>query len=88
LHISRYFPQYRLTLPPTPVEKLHQLFALAKKVLHHVYLGNVSDEYRSSTYCPNCGALIIERGHYRIRVSQPDFKGICKNCNTDVNIII
>ncbi|NLO00813.1 MAG: AmmeMemoRadiSam system radical SAM enzyme [Bacteroidales bacterium] len=88
LHISRYFPQYRLNLPPTPLENLHQLYTLAKKYLHHVYLGNVPDDYRSSTYCPNCGALLVEREHYRIKIIQQGFKGYCTECNTDVNILI
>ncbi len=88
LHISRYFPHYRLNLPPTPVEKLHQLYNLAKEFLHYVYLGNISDINRSSTYCPGCGALLVERDYYRIKITQQGFKGICRNCNTDINMIV
>ncbi len=41
LHFSRYFPCYKMTLPPTPVETLKKAEAIAKKKLKYVYLGNV-----------------------------------------------
>ena len=41
LHLSRYFPRYRLGEPATPVETLQELREMAGKYLHHVYLGNV-----------------------------------------------
>ncbi|MBU1086444.1 MAG: AmmeMemoRadiSam system radical SAM enzyme [Candidatus Omnitrophica bacterium] len=41
LHLSRYFPCYELTAPPTPLETLKKAFAIAKKKLKFVYMGNV-----------------------------------------------
>ena len=41
LHLTRYFPRYRDTTPMTPVDTLHRLAAVAKKHLHHVYIGNI-----------------------------------------------
>jgi pyruvate formate lyase activating enzyme len=41
LHLSRYFPCYKSTLPPTPVETLKMAEKIAKKKLKHVYMGNV-----------------------------------------------
>ena len=41
LHLTRYFPRYRDTTPMTPVDTLHRLATVAKKHLHHVYIGNV-----------------------------------------------
>ena len=41
LHISRFFPRYKVTnLPPTPVEKIYELVAVAKRHLNFVYAGN------------------------------------------------
>ena len=41
LHISRFFPRYRVTdRPPTPVETVYSLVNIAKKYLHNVYSGN------------------------------------------------
>lgn len=40
LHISRYFPCYRTTIPPTPIETLKKAQKIAKEKLKYVYLGN------------------------------------------------
>lgn len=41
LHLSRYFPNYRFSLPPTPVAKMHEAKKTAELYLRHVFLGNV-----------------------------------------------
>ncbi|MBR3745904.1 MAG: hypothetical protein IKN27_02980, partial [Selenomonadaceae bacterium] len=42
LHISRFFPHYRVrNLPPTPVKKIYELVDIAKEHLNFVYAGNV-----------------------------------------------
>lgn len=41
LHLSRYFPCYHMTIPPTPVETLKKAEKIAKKKLKYVYIGNV-----------------------------------------------
>lgn len=45
LHISRYFPNYKINLPPTPVENMLQAYQVAKEELSYVYLGNVNIDY-------------------------------------------
>lgn len=40
LHISRYFPRHKCTLPPTEVSVIDKLCETAKKHLHYVYRGN------------------------------------------------
>ena len=41
LHISRFFPRYRMTdRPPTPVETIELLCRTARKHLRYVYAGN------------------------------------------------
>ncbi|WP_297870879.1 AmmeMemoRadiSam system radical SAM enzyme [uncultured Oscillibacter sp.] len=41
LHLSRFFPRYRLTdKPPTPVERVHRLAEVAREYLALVYTGN------------------------------------------------
>lgn len=88
LHISRYFPQHELNLSPTPIQKLENLYNFAKKQLHYVYLGNVSDENRSSTYCYNCNERLITRNRYNTSTDKLTPKGVCKNCGTKTNIIL
>lgn len=87
LHLSRYYPQYKLKLPTTPVEKLVELYGLAKQQLQHVYLGNVSDEERSITYCPHCHASLISRNRYNIEANGIDAEGNCKHCGTFSSVI-
>lgn len=41
LHLSRYFPCYKMTIPPTPVETLKKAEKIAKEKLKYVYVGNV-----------------------------------------------
>ncbi len=88
LHLSRYYPQYKLNIPPTQVEKMQELYATAKKYLKHVYLGNVSDEKRSSTFCTSCGHLLISRNRYRIYKDGMDENGNCRICGFRSEIII
>ena len=41
LHISRFFPRYKVTnLPPTPVKKIYELVEVAKRHLNFVFPGN------------------------------------------------
>ncbi|MGM0619419.1 MAG: AmmeMemoRadiSam system radical SAM enzyme [Bacteroidota bacterium] len=86
LHLSRYFPNYKLNAPPTSVEKLRSFYDLAKKHLNHVYLGNISDETRSSTFCPSCGKLLIQRNYYTTIV-EPGFNDRCPECGALVNVV-
>jgi len=88
LHLSRYFPQYEMHISPTPMKKLEQFYQLAKVQLQHVYVGNVSDETRSTTYCPNCGEMLIARNRYKTSTEKITQQGKCKNCGTPVNIIL
>jgi len=41
LHVSRYFPRYRMTIPATPVPALHSAVNLFREHLTNVYPGNV-----------------------------------------------
>ena len=40
LHLSRYFPCYKMKLPPTPLETLERARDIALESLKYVYLGN------------------------------------------------
>jgi pyruvate formate lyase activating enzyme len=41
LHFSRYFPCYKMSLPPTPALTLQKAKEIADKKLKYVYLGNI-----------------------------------------------
>ncbi len=60
LHFSRYFPNYKMTAPPTPVATLKAACQAARRHLNYVYLGNVGAD-GVNTYCPVCEELVIDR---------------------------
>ncbi len=79
LHISRYYPTYKLTNKPTSVKTLLNFYEIAKEHLNYVYLGNVSTEKGQNTYCPKCGELLIHRSRYFTQVEGIE-TGKCKKC--------
>ncbi|MCJ7806199.1 MAG: AmmeMemoRadiSam system radical SAM enzyme [Clostridia bacterium] len=86
LHYSRYFPHYKLDLPPTPVKVMEQARVIAQKHLHYVFLGNLELPGSADTICPNCGNLLITRSGYRIRLVGLD--GVhCNRCHNRISII-
>jgi pyruvate formate lyase activating enzyme len=68
LHFTAFHPDFRLRdRPPTPPETIAAARDRAIAMgLHYVYTGNVHDVRRQSTYCPECGTLVIERDGYEI----------------------
>jgi pyruvate formate lyase activating enzyme len=88
LHLSRYFPIYKMDIQATSQEKLESLYNLAKSHLHNVYLGNVRDEKRASTYCQDCGKTIISRKNYLISVQNLTKFGSCAGCGRTINIAV
>ncbi len=87
LHLSRYFPQHEMNLAATSIKKLETLYKLAKLHLKYVYLGNVDDEKRSSTYCPQCESLLITRNRYKTIINGLQHNS-CKNCGIQIKIVI
>ncbi|MDD5157826.1 AmmeMemoRadiSam system radical SAM enzyme [Sulfurimonas sp.] len=62
-HISAFHPMYKmLDVPKTPAKTLRRAYEIGKKAgLKYVYVGNIDDGLRESTYCPNCNKIVIER---------------------------
>lgn len=87
LHFSRYFPHYKFTYPPTPLDKLYLAYELAKKSLNFVYLGNVWDDKTSTTFCPSCKSACVVRRGYHIELKQVK-NGKCSVCGFDLNMKI
>ncbi len=68
LHFSAFHPDYKMRdVPPTPPSTLTRARRIAMDAgLKFVYTGNVHDSEGGSTWCPACGALLIERDWYQI----------------------
>lgn len=86
LHFSRYFPNYKMELPPTPIATMERARDIASKKLSYVYLGNVQGSDASNTYCPQCSELLISRGGY-----QAENIGLinkkCRKCGREINVV-
>ncbi len=85
-HLSRFFPHYKMRdVPPTPPDTLERLWQVARKHLNYVYIGNMPTKH-SNTYCPRCGALLIEReGVFFVRSHIKD--GKCPKCGLEIPIV-
>ena len=84
LHISKYYPTYKLKIEPTPVETMLELNNIANKHLDHVFLGNVLLSDGNNTHCPNCNEIIIKRTGYLSQKHSVNSVGDCTKCGTHV----
>jgi pyruvate formate lyase activating enzyme len=84
LHFSAFHPDWRMTeKPPTPLATLARAREIAlKNGLRYCYTGNVHDEAGGSTYCHNCGSMVIGRDWYEITGWALDDAGRCRKCGT------
>jgi len=84
LHLSRYFPRYKLTIAPTPEGEIKALYDIASRYLKYVYMGNMETEKGQNTYCPSCNHLLIARNFYHINIDKMEQGGLCSNCRQKV----
>jgi pyruvate formate lyase activating enzyme len=80
-----FYPAYEFTdLPATSVESLRKAKQTGESNgLRYVYLGNVAAD--SNTYCPDCGQLLINRGHHEAGPSRLFDKGRCTFCEMEIS---
>ncbi len=79
LHISRYFPRYRETAPPTSPSMINNFVELARKRLKFVYPGNLPGH--QDTSCPGCGAVWVRRNNYDVSVL---YRGAACECGLPI----
>ena len=85
LHLSRYFPVYKMSIPRTSMETLQLLYTIAREYLTHVFYGNVSElKNGRDTICPACNAVAITREGYYTRISGLNQDGKCSNCGKKI----
>jgi len=86
LHFTAFHPDWKMKdVPPTPTATLVRARTIARETgLHYVYTGNVHDPQGSSTWCPDCGALLIERDWYELGRWGLDAEGRCSACGAPV----
>ncbi|RDE24137.1 AmmeMemoRadiSam system radical SAM enzyme [Motiliproteus coralliicola] len=82
LHFSAFHPDFKMmTTPPTPAATLTRAREIGLACgLHYVYTGNVHDRRGGSTFCPDCGSMLIERDWYQLGHWGLNDRGGCGHC--------
>jgi len=84
-HFTAFHPDFKmLNTPRTPPASLERARGIARaKGLKYVYAGNVHDRDGGSTWCPSCGALLIERDWFELGVYDLDGNR-CRKCAGEI----
>ena len=82
LHLSRYFPAYKMNKAATNISTMENAYNLAKNYLNYVYLGNVRSLDKSNTFCPECGHKVIFRDGYQTKLELEN--GKCPVCSYEI----
>ena len=84
VHFTAFHPDWKMTdTPRTPHLTLIRAREIARaNGLRHVYVGNVEDVGRGSTYCPTCGERVIGRRGYTLTDWTLTPGGACRSCGT------
>jgi pyruvate formate lyase activating enzyme len=82
LHFTAFHPDFKMTdVPHTPPATLSRARDWGlRNGLRYVYTGNVHDRAGSSTWCPGCGALLVERDWYELGTWHLTDDGRCRTC--------
>ncbi len=84
LHLSRYFPRYKMNIEPTSGSLMVELFEHAQQQLNYVFLGNMGGSFGAETYCPNCSKTVIARSGYFTKIPGLDGSGNCLYCGCGI----
>ena len=82
IHFTAFHPDWKMRdIEHTPIATLTRAreIALANGV-HYAYTGNVHDTQGSSTWCHDCGELLIERDWYQLGRWSLNKSGRCTGC--------
>jgi pyruvate formate lyase activating enzyme len=85
VHFTAFHPDYHMmATPPTPPQTVVNAREIAIETgLNYVYVGNVDDPERQSTYCPSCGKLLIARRWHDVETYELD-RNHCRFCGHTV----
>jgi len=86
LHFSAFHPDWKMMdIPTTPAATLTRARKIAMDAgLQYVFTGNVHDKDGGSTWCPQCGEILIGRDWYELSDWNLDEQGCCKSCGKTI----
>jgi len=84
MHFTAFHPDYKLLdIPATPSSTLNRARSIAiDNGVRYAYTGNIHDKQGESTYCHQCGDILIGRDWYELSDWNLDDQGKCKNCGS------
>ena len=84
MHFTAFHPDYKMTdKTHTPSETLTRARRIAvKNGVRYAYTGNVHDTRGGSTYCHNCGTVLVGRDWYVLSTWNLTDEGACTSCGT------
>ena len=90
LHFTAFHPDWRMRdTAATPHATLRRARATALAAgLRYVYLGNVHDGAESSTYCHQCGGMLIGRDWYELSTWHLSGDGKCLSCGAQMGGVV
>ncbi len=85
LHFTAFHPDFKmLNKTSTPHSTLMRAKNIANQMgIKYCYIGNVNDTKNQSTYCVNCGSVLVERNWHQIKLINL-VKDRCKKCNQKI----
>jgi len=86
VHLSAYFPRYKLNALPAGAALLERARDIFRMKLKYVYVGNVPCPGGNDTKCTGCGSTLIKRDGYVTEIVGLQDSGICVSCGADNNI--
>lgn len=83
-HFTAFHPDWKMAdKGRTPAATLARARAIARRNgIRHAYTGNILDPEGASTWCHECGELLIERAGYELGAWRLDAQGRCRRCGT------
>ncbi len=88
-HLTTYVPYAHMTdIPPTPPETLQRARLIGLQAgLHYIYTDNPAEPKTAHTFCPGCGALVIERHARGVTPHTLRGDGACSRCGMALGIV-
>ena len=83
-HVSRFFPQYKYqNAEATGLASIEKALDIGRaEGLQYTYAGNVAGS--ADTFCPQCGAVLIERSGMSVFNNHIKAPSLCPKCGTTI----